>query len=170
MRAVFLSLVLTLVLNASTFDMKQTLVLKTIKNIAKTIPDSKGNTYEYTMMAICLVESDGGRESYSDKQLLKKGIKRASYGIMNVQLETARFVAKVYHLRSVQKMSDVELIEYMIDDDSFDIKLATLYFVWLVDHSSSYFEAVSRYNGGKVNYPYYDKVMRKLNLLKREGF
>ncbi len=167
---IFLLLVLTLVLNLFAFDMKQKLVLNTVKNIANAIPDSSGNRYPYTMMAICLAESDGGRERYSDKNLLRKGIKNASYGIMNVRLETARFVAKVYRLGALDMMSDVELIERMINDDVFDIKLATLYFVWLADHSSSYFEAVSRYNGGKVNYPYYNKVIQKIDELKRAGF
>jgi len=152
---------------AKSLDLKQLLMLKTVKNIAKSYPDKRGRTFEKSAMAICMVESGCGKTNFGDKQLLKRGIKKASYGIMQVRLQTARFVSKVYSLYDVKMMSDATLIDRLMNDDRFSVKLAVLYLVWLSDHSNSYFEMISRYNGGKVNYPYFNKVKRELKYLSR---
>jgi hypothetical protein len=148
-------------------DFKQILILKTVKNIASHYPDKKGRTFEDTAMAICLTETSGGKLNFGDKQLLNKGIKKASYGIMQVRLETARFVAKSFKLVKVQNLSDLELIKKMMHDDLFNAKIGVLYIVWCSNNSKSYFETVSRYNGGKSNQPYYDRVQKNLKLLKK---
>jgi soluble lytic murein transglycosylase-like protein len=119
------------------------------------------------MMAICLAETSAGKVNYGDKQLLKKGIKKGSYGVMQVRLSTARFVAKHFKLLDVNAMSDVTLIKKMMKESPFNAKIATLYVVWLSEHSKSYFEMVSRYNGGKVNHPYFNKIKKHLAFLKR---
>jgi len=152
---------------AKSLDLKQLLMLKTVKNIAKSYPDKRGRTFEKSAMAICMVESGCGKTNFGDKHLLKRGIKKASYGIMQVRLQTARFVSKVYSLYDVKMMSDATLIDRLMNDDRFSVKLAVLYLVWLSDHSNSYFEMISRYNGGKVNYPYFNKVKRELKYLSR---
>ena len=154
-------------IEAKSLTMKQLLTLKTIKNIALEYPNKKGETFEKTMMAICMVETRGGEMNYGDKQLLKKGIKKGSYGVMQVRLQTARFVAKSFNLLVVKMMSDVELIKKMMHESTFNAKIATLYIVWLSEHSQSYFEMVSRYNGGKVNHPYFNKVQKYIRFLKR---
>ncbi len=156
-----------IMIEARALDMKQIITLKTVKNIALQYPNKKGETFEKTMMAICMVETSGGKMNYGDKQLLKKGIKKGSYGIMQVRLGTARFVAKSFKLLDVKMMSDVELIKKMMHESTFNVKIATLYIVWLSEHSKSYFEMVSRYNGGKVNHPYFNKVQKYMKLLKK---
>ncbi len=148
-------------------NFRQILTLKTVKNIALRYPNKKGQTLEQTAMAICLAETYGGKVKWGDKQLLKRGIKQASYGVMQVRLQTARFVAKVYNLNDVKFMSDTQLIKKMMNQSAFNAKIAVLYLVWLSDHSKSYFETVSRYNGGRVNYPYYNKVQKYLKVVKR---
>lgn len=148
-------------------DFKQILVLKTVKNVASHYPDKKGRTFEDTAMAICMTETSGGKLNFGDKQLLKKGIKKASYGIMQVRLETAKFVAKSFKLSNVQNMSDLELIKKMMHDDLFNAKIGVLYIVWCSNNSKSYFETVSRYNGGRSNQPYYNRVQKNLKLLKK---
>ncbi|HHD77682.1 MAG TPA: hypothetical protein ENK97_02745, partial [Campylobacteraceae bacterium] len=120
-------------------------------------------------MAICLAETSGGKVKWGDKQLLRRGIKQASYGIMQVRLQTARFVAKKYNLLDIRMMSDTQIITKMMHDTIFNAKIAVLYLVYLSDSSKSYFEAVSRYNGGRVNYPYYNKVQRCLKIIRRHG-
>jgi soluble lytic murein transglycosylase-like protein len=160
--ALFVSLLLSQALTP-----RQLSVLKIVKDTALRYPNKKGETFEDTAMAICLVESDGGGVEYGDKQLLKKGIKKGSYGMMQVRLDTAKFVAKVFHLTDVADMSDADLIEMLMFDDYFNAKIAVLYLVWLSENSESYFEMVSRYNGGKVNYPYFNRVKKKIKLLKR---
>ncbi len=150
-------------------DFKQKLILKTVKNVALNYPDKRGRTFEYTAMAICLTETSGGKLNFGDKQLLKRGIKKASYGIMQVRLGTARFVAKKFNLVEVHNMSDLELIKNMMNNNLFNIKIAVLYIVWCSNNSKSYFETVSRYNGGKVNHPYFNKVQKNLKIVKKHG-
>ena len=158
---------LPIMIEAKALDMRQILTLKIVKNIALQYPNKKGETFEQTMMAICMAETSGGKIKYGDKQLLKKGIKKGSYGVMQVRLATARFVAKNFNLLDVKMMSDVQLIKKMIHESMFNAKIATLYIVWLSHHSKSYFEMVSRYNGGKVNHPYFNKITKYKTLLKR---
>ncbi len=154
---------------AQTLDFRQILTLKTVKNIALEYPTKNGETLENTAMAICMAETSGGKVRWGDKQLLKKGIKNASYGVMQVRLQTARFVAKIYDLKDIKNMSDTTLITKMMNEIVFNAKIAVLYLVWLRDTSKSYFEAVSRYNGGRVNYPYYNKVQKYIKMLKKHN-
>ena len=158
------------ILFSKALTMRQILILHTVKNIALQHPNSNGKTFEKTAMAICLVETSGGKANFGDKQLLKKNMKDASYGIMQVRLQTARFVAKAFNLESINQMSDIEIITNMMQNNNFSAKMGILYLVWLSDHSKSYFEMVSRYNGGRVNHPYYNKVQKKLNFLKKYKF
>jgi hypothetical protein len=148
-------------------DFKQKIILKTVKNVALNYPDKNGRTFGDTAMAICMTETSGGKLKFGDAQLLKKGIKKASYGIMQVRLGTARFVAKAFKLRSIQQMSDLELIKMMMHDNLFNAKIGVLYIVWCSNHSKSYFETVSRYNGGRTNHKYFNKVKKNLKLLKK---
>ncbi len=169
MKAVVVLLLLVTVAVSKGLDFRQILTLKTVKNVALQYPDKRGRTLEYTAMAICLAETDGGKVNWGDKQLLRKGIKQASYGIMQVRLQTARFVARRYNLIDVIRMSDTELISKMMHNILFNAKLAVLYLVYLSDTSKSYFETVSRYNGGRVNHPYYNKVERCLKIIRRHN-
>ena len=169
MRAMMLLLALLLTAEAKGLDFRQILTLKTVKNVALQYPNKRGETLEETAMAICLAETSGGKVKWGDKQLLRKGIKQASYGIMQVRLATARFVARKYNLIDVKLMSDTQLITQMMHDPIFNARIAVLYLVYLSDSSKSYFEAVSRYNGGRVNYPYYNKIQRCLKVIRRHN-
>ncbi len=159
--------ILPIIIEAKALDIRQILTLKTVKNIALQYPNKEGKTFEKTMMAICMAETSAGKVKYGDKQLLKKGLKKGSYGVMQVRLETARFVAKAFHLLDIRLMSDVGLIKKLMHESAFNAKIATLYIVWLSEHSQSYFEMVSRYNGGKTNHPYFQKIQKYVNYLKR---
>ncbi len=168
-RVLLLGCMLLATLHAGGLDFRQILTLKTVKNVALRYPNKKGQTLEDTAMAICLAETSGGKVKWGDKQLLRKGIKKASYGIMQVRLATARFVAKRYNLLDVRMMSDTQLITRMMHDPVFNARIAVLYLVYLSDTSGSYFEAISRYNGGRVNHPYYNKVQRCLRIIRRHN-
>ncbi len=169
MRAFLVVLLLVSGLCAKGLDFRQILTLKTVKNVALQYPNKRGETLEELAMAVCLAETSGGKVKWGDKQLLRRGIKKASYGIMQVRLATARFVAKRYNLIDVKRMSDTQLITKMMHDPIFNAKIAVLYLVYLSDTSSSYFEAVSRYNGGRVNHPYYNKIQRCLKIIRRHN-
>jgi len=164
--AIFIILTTSLLV-AKDLSFRQILTLKMVKNVALSHPNKRGKTFEDTMMAICLSETGCGKTNFGDKQLLRRGIKKASYGIMQVRLQTARFVAKKYSLIEAQLLDDISLIEKLMNDDLFNVKIATLYVDWLSDHSKSYFETVSRYNGGKVNYPYFNKIKKNKRFLSR---
>ena len=165
----YLFIIFLFVCQLNALDFKQKLILKTVKNVALHYPNKNGKTFEYTAMAICMTETSGGKVNFGDKQLLKKGIKKASYGIMQVRLGTARFMAKKFNLKDVHKMSDLELIKKMMHDNLFNAKIGVLYIVWCSNNSKSYFETVSRYNGGKVNHPYFNKVQKNLKLIKKHN-
>ncbi len=166
MRLVIL-LILPVFIWAKTLTLSQILTLKTVKNVALSYPNKRGETFEKTAMAICMTETSCGKSRFGDKHLLRKGIKKASYGIMQVRLQTARFVGKAYHLPEVMLRSDVDLIDKLMNDNAFNAKIAVLYLVWLSEHSQSYFETVSRYNGGRSNHPYYNRVQRNMRFLSR---
>ena len=160
-------LITAVAVSAKGLDFRQILTLKMVKNIALQYPNKRGETLEETAMAICLAETNGGKVKWGDKQLLKKGIKQASYGIMQVRLQTARFVAKRFYLSDVLRMGDTELITRMMHDPLFNAKIAVLYLVYLSNTSKSYFEMVSRYNGGRVNHPYFNKIKRCLKIIRQ---
>ncbi len=167
MRVLWLLVAVALMMEARALDMKQIITLKIVKNIALRYPDRSGRTHEKVAMAICLSETKGGKAKFGDAQLLRRGIRQASYGVMQVRLATARFVARTYRLREVLWMSDTRLIRRLMHDIAFNAKIAVLYIDWLFEHSKNGFEAISRYNGGRVNYPYYDKVRKNLRYLSR---
>ena len=154
-------------IDAKALNYKQINILKQVKEIAKNYPNKHGKTLEKIAMAICLSETGAGKSRFGDKHLLQKGIKEASYGVMQVRLQTAKFVAKVYKLKDIVFLSDISLIKKMMNDDKFNIKLAILYLVWLSNNSKDHFETISRYNGGKVNHSYYNKVKKNLQLVKK---
>ncbi len=169
MRIWLIGVLLIWAMESAALDFRQILTLKTVKNVALQYPNKKGETLEELAMAVCLAETSGGKVNWGDKQLLRKGIKKASYGIMQVRLATARFVAKRYNLWDVKAMSDTQLITKMMRDPIFNAKIAVLYLVYLSDTSKSRFEAISRYNGGRVNHPYYNKIQRCLKVIRRHN-
>jgi len=160
MRVAVILILIQSLLFCKGLDLHQILTLKTVKNIALSYPNKTGKSFEKTAMAICMAETGCGKSRLGDTKLLRYGIKKASYGIMQVRLETARFVGKVYKLYDVKLYSDTQLIERLINDIGFNAKIAILYLNYLSEHSKSYFEMVSRYNGGRVNHPYFNKIQK----------
>jgi hypothetical protein len=165
MRVIFI--VILLIGQLSALDFRQKLTLKTVKNIAMFYPDKRGETFENTAMAICMTETSGGKINIGDTKLLKNGFKQASYGIMQVRLSTARFMAKKFKLLDVDNMNDILLIDKLMKDNLFNAKIGVMYIVWCSNNSKSYFETVSRYNGGRVNHPYYNRVQKNMRLIKK---
>ncbi len=158
---------LLLVSQLFALDFRQKLILKTVKNVALFYPDKKGRTFEHTAMAICMTETSGGKINIGDTKLLKNGLKQASYGIMQVRLKTARFMAKKFRLLDVDNMSDVQLIDKLMNNTLFNARIGIMYIVWCSNTSNSYFETVSRYNGGKVNHPYFNRVQKNMKMIKK---
>ncbi len=154
-------------LHAKTLSEYQIETLKMVKEIALQYPNDAGETFENTLMAICLTETNAGLARLGDHKAHYKDYTKSSLGIMQVQVPTARFVAKKYNLHELSKLSDKKLSIILMENDSLNIKLATLYITWLNDRYYDYFTTISRYNGGMHNYKYFDKVIKNLKFIKK---
>lgn len=158
-------------LNSSLYGAKlkshQLQKLELVKKVALRYANKKGETFERTAMSICLTETNAGRVRLGDLGS-KPNILNSSLGIMQVRLQTARFIAKKLHLKEIEDMSDVQLVGKLLGDDEFNVTIAVRYLVWLSEHTRSYFQMVSRYNGGNVNHPYYKKVVKNIQKIKNE--
>jgi len=145
---------------------KQIDILQTIRDVAKSVPDKRGVTFENTLSAICLVESNAGKKLIGD---VKKNvpITKASLGILQIQPPTARFIAtKFKRLKFILKMSNYELVNKLVTNIKFSALVAAHYLVWLRNTRKTYYYAVSGYNGGYRNWRYYKRVKRKLKVIK----
>ncbi|NOX16156.1 MAG: lytic transglycosylase domain-containing protein [Epsilonproteobacteria bacterium] len=152
-------------LHAVKLSPKQIEILKMVRNVAKQYPNRNGETFENTAMAISLSETSAGVFKVGDIGK-DPNIFKASLGIMQVRLETARFVAQKLNLTKIKQMSDVQLVNHLLGDDKFNVYVAVKYIVWLNDYTKNYFRTVSRYNGGNYNKPYYYKVMRNMRFIR----
>ncbi len=154
-------------LSASNLKTSQVEKLKLVKSVALKYPNKKGKTLEKTAMSICLTETNAGRVKIGDIKRKNPNIFKSSLGIMQVRMQTAKFIAKKLKLEEVSKLSDVELMNKLLGDDEFNAQIAVQYLVWLSNRTKDHFTAVSRYNGGNVNHPYYNRVMKNMQKLKK---
>lgn len=154
-------------LQATVLKPEQIDTLTLVKEIALRHPDKSGETFAKTAMAICLTETSAGVFKVGDIGR-DPNIFKASLGVMQVRLETARFIAEKLDLQEIKAMSDVKLVNKLLGDDRFNIEVAVQFLVWLSDYTNhDYFRTVSRYNGGNVNHPYYGRVMRNMQLIEK---
>ncbi|WP_458700111.1 transglycosylase SLT domain-containing protein [Sulfurospirillum sp. 1307] len=153
---------------SSVFSSKQEKILRLVHSVALQYPNKNGETFENTAMAICLSETSAGTFKVGDIGK-DPNIFNASLGIMQVRLETAKFLAKKLNWTEILNMSDKELVNKLLADDKFNATVAVRFLVWLNDYTNhNYFRTVSRYNGGNYNRTYYYKVMRNMALIRKE--
>ncbi|WP_295052915.1 transglycosylase SLT domain-containing protein [Sulfuricurvum sp.] len=144
---------------------KQLHVLQTVRDVARSIPDKNGKTYEDTVSAICLTESSAGKNTIGDFKH-KKSFTKASLGAMQIQVATARHVSQnVKKLRWLNDLSDVQLAGRLLGDIRLSAKVATHYLVLLQNQRLDSFYAISGYNGGTINHTYYNRVMKNKDLV-----
>lgn len=156
-------------LNAATFTDKQLETLKLVRDVALLYPNNVGETFENTAMAICLTETSAGVFKVGDIGK-DPNIFNASLGIMQVRLETAKFLAHKLNWKKVINMSDVKLVNKLLGDDKFNATVAVKFIVWLNNYTKHhYFRTVSRYNGGNYNHPYYGRVMKNMQLIRSKA-
>ncbi len=155
-------------LNAITFTDKQLKTLKMVREVALLYPNNTGETFEDTAMAICLTETSAGVFKVGDIGK-DPNIFNASLGIMQVRIETARFLAQKLNWTKILEMSDVKLVNKLLSDDKFNVTVAVRFIVWLNNYTKHhYFRTVSRYNGGNYNHPYYGRVMKNMSLIRKK--
>lgn len=144
---------------------KQLETLQVVRDVAKTISDNRGVTYENTLSAICLTESSAGIHLLGD---LDKGndVTKASLGALQIQLATAKHIAKLTpSLRYLLELSDKKLATLLLTDVKTSTKIAAHLLVRLKHSRKKYFNMVSGYNGGFSNTPYYNRVKKNLSLV-----
>lgn len=155
-------------LNGAVLSDRQLETLKTVRDIALQYPNKQGETFEDTAMAICLTETSAGIFRVGDIGK-DPNIFNASLGVMQVRLQTARFLADKLGWKELQEMSDVKLVNKLLGDDKFNATVAVKFIVWLNNHTKhNYFRTVSRYNGGNYNRPYYYRVMKNMELIRNK--
>jgi len=141
---------------------QQLATLQVVRDVARTVPDKRGETYENTLSAICLTESSGGKNIIGDFQ---KGtdITKASLGPMQIQVATARFVAKnVEAIGWINEQSDRQIANLLLTDLKLSAEIAAHYIVMLRNQRRDYVKTISGYNGGMENWPYVVKVMKHM--------
>ena len=140
--------------------------LQTVRDVARTVPDNWGETYENTLSAICLTESSAGKNIIGD---FHKGTKitKASLGPMQIQVATARYVARrVDALKWLDTRSDKQIANLLLTDLKLSAEIAAHYIVILKNRRHDYMMSVSGYNGGMENWPYFIRVMKNMKLVK----
>lgn len=158
MRLKFLLALLFIINTLFALTQEQIKTLQIIRDVAKAIPNKRGETFEDTLSAICLTESAAGTEIFGDFNE-DAPITKASFGIMQIQVATARFMASTYsELSFINNMSELKLANKLLGDVKFSATIAAYYMKWLSDYRKTYYNAVSGYNGGLVNPNYCEKV------------
>ena len=160
-----ISFIFTISLFAITDEQLNTLQI--VRDVARTVPAKNGETYEDTLSAICLTESSAGKNLIGDfnKNVI---LTKASLGVMQVQVATARYVAKrVESMSWILSMTNAQIANRLLTDIEFSARVATHYFIILKDTREKYLHSVSGYNGGMVNMPYYSRVMRNLTIINK---
>ncbi len=152
---------------------KQLKTLQLVRDVAKKIPDYKGETYENTLSAICLTESSAGINVLGD---FEKGndITKASFGPMQIQIGTARHIAKLTpSLQHLLKYSDKRLASLLLTDLKTSVKIAAHLLARLSKSRKKFYYVVSGYNGGWRNKPYFRRVMKNyhyVSSLVKKGY
>ena len=165
MKIISLILLFALSLFADPMSKKQLHVLQTVRDVAKSIPDKNGKTYENTLSAICLTESDAGEYTIGDFKH-KKSFTKASLGPMQIQVATARHVSQnVKKLSWLNKLNDIQLAARLLGDVRLSAQVAAHYIVLLQNQRLDHFCAISGYNGGTANYTYYNRVMKNMDVV-----
>jgi hypothetical protein len=146
---------------------EQIKILQTVRDVARTIPDYTGETYENTLAAICMTESSAGKNIIGD---FKKGIviTKASLGSMQIQVATARYVAKrVKALHWINTLNDAQIANKLLTDVKTSAQISAYYLTLLKKSRKHYFNMVSGYNGGMSNNPYFKRVMKNMKYLEQ---
>lgn len=146
---------------------KQLQTLQIIRDTARTIPDYKGETYENTLSAICLTESSGGLHILGD---FENGvdITKASLGALQIQIQTARHIAKLTpSLSYLLKYSNKRLASILITDVKTSAKIAAHILARFSKSRKKFFYIVSGYNGGWRNRPYFKRVMKNYHYVSK---
>ena len=121
--------------------------------------------YPTTIMAIYRQETSLGADPR------RVGDDGKSFGIMQIQIPTVRWLAEIYEdISWLNSFSDEAIKHILVTRDDFSIILACYYFEHYRKHWG-YRRAVMMYNGGVNNWTYFNSVERhKQNLLRYKSY
>jgi hypothetical protein len=125
-----------------------------------------------------MTESSSGRNIIGDEHYSKK-LKKASLGVYQVRFDTAIFIIQrdklmnQYYSFLLESKNEQRLITLLLTNSKFSGMLAATYLKMNYNYAlkkgmkNPYFYAISRYNGGAHNTPYYKRVMKNMRMIKR---
>jgi len=162
----YITVLVLLVMALHAVTAEQLKVLQTVRDVARSIPDHRGVTYEDTLSAICITESSAGVNLIGD---FKKEVQitKASLGVLQIQVATAHYIAeRVPALAWVNGLGDAEIANRLLSDVTLSARIAAHYLALLRKQRGTYLTMISGYNGGMTNRPYYRRVMKNIGLVK----
>lgn len=163
-----LNILLLTSINALPVSKKQFDTYKEVVYISSKYKDNEGYIYPSVMASICLTESSLGKHIIGDLAKNDPDITKGSLGIMQVRVDTAKFVGTISKEFSfISKMSDLEIAKKLLSDNTFNIGVATTYFIYNKNRHKTIFRAISTYNGGLKNMRYVKAVFNNLKLIKK---
>lgn len=158
--------------NELKFSKLQISNLQMVYKLGQKITAKDGTSFENALCGIILTESDAGLykigDNFDPKTKKQRHLFDSSLGAFQIRLQTIRSISKkIKVLNYLQNKSDLYITNKLLNDLPFSILVAGNYLKLNYEATKSYFTAISRYNGGNLNYTYYNKV--KSNMLKIKG-
>ena len=139
--------------------------LQHIQEIALQYPTDDNTTFEHTLLAIFLTETELGKAP--EKQMNQKPGHNRSVGYFQIKPKSAKEIIIKQNLTQYQNLTLQQIKQKLITDFDFQITIATNHLVYHYNRALQEFThlnptraAISKYNGGWHNPDYIDRVRR----------
>ena len=139
--------------------------LQHIQEIALQYPTDDNTTFEHTLLAIFLTETELGKAP--TKQMNQKSGHNRSVGYFQIKPKSAKEIIIKQNLTQYQNLTLQQIKQKLITDFDFQITIATNHLVYHYNRALQEFThlnptraAISKYNGGWHNPHYIDRVRR----------
>jgi hypothetical protein len=148
------------------FNKDQEDIFKKVYKVSKKY--SKENGYDSDLIpkiisAMCLTETSFGLNKIGDMPENSKDIRQGSLGLMQVRVNTAIVIAKNNdNFSELLKMNKKQIANKLLNNDEYNIKIATEYLLMNKERYKTLFKAISAYNGGLKNIRYVKAVLKNL--------
>lgn len=137
--------------------------LQRIQHIALQYPTDDNTTFEHTLLAIFLTETELGKAP--TKQMNQKPGHNRSVGYFQIKPKSAKEIITKQNLTQYQDLTLQQIKQKLITDFDFQITIATNHLVYHYNRALQEFThlnptraAISKYNGGWHNPDYIDRV------------
>ena len=144
--------------------------LQRIQHIALQYPTDDNTTFEHTLLAIFLTETELGKAP--TKQMNQKPGHNMSVGYFQIKPKSAKEIIIKQNLTQYQNLTLQQIKQKLMTDFDFQIIIATNHLVYHYNRALQEFThlnptraAISKYNGGWHNPDYIDRVRRNQIIL-----